>query len=105
MGVARWLVSHGYEVLHVRTLLAPDTPDSLIAFVANREGLMVVTHDSDFKRITDLLPVGERTRFRTGAGRIVLGVNEAFAVERLEAEWEGVLFHHAQAEKRKSDVC
>ena len=100
MGVARWLIARGYEVFHVRMLLAPDSPDPLIAFIANREGLMVVTHDSDFRNITDLLPTGERSRFRTGAGRIVLRVNEAYAVERLEAEWDSVLFHHAQAEKR-----
>lgn len=102
MAVARWLMAKGYEVLHVRDILAADSPDPLIAFVANQEGLIVVTHDKHFRNIAKLLPVGSRNTFASGSGRISLQVNEAYAVARLEDEWDAVLFHYHCAVQRNT---
>jgi len=100
MAVARWLTAKGYEVLHVRDILAADSPDKLIAFVANEAGLIVVTHDKHFRKIAELLPEGTRNRFVAGSGRITLRVNEAHAVRRLESEWDAFLFYYDRAVQR-----
>lgn len=40
-----FLVEQGYEVFRVRDTTGTDAPDSVIAFVANAEGLVLITHD------------------------------------------------------------
>ncbi len=92
-----FLVELGYEVFRVRDTTGVDAPDSLIAFVANSEGLVLVTHDRHFRRFSRLLAGQQRRQFESGAGHIVLQVRESRSVERLRAEWRHILYHHADA--------
>lgn len=46
--LVREFVSLGHECQQVRTLLAPDAPDDLIARTANAVGAVMVTKDADF---------------------------------------------------------
>lgn len=81
-------------------LTAPDAPDNLIAFVASHDGLILVSHDRDFKRFAHLFPVGQRATFRRGAGQIIIQVRENQARERLSVLWESILFHYQLAQRQ-----
>lgn len=96
--VRDFLVGLGYEVLRVRDTTGAGAPDSLIAFVANSEGLVLITHDRHFRRFSRLLTGEQRRQFEAGAGQIVLQVRETRSVERLRAEWRHILYHHADAQ-------
>jgi predicted nuclease of predicted toxin-antitoxin system len=95
--VGRYLSERGHEVLYARTSLGSMSPDQLIAFTAETRGLVVVTHDKDFRRFSQLLPVGFQRRFARVAGRISLNVKEPRAVQRIREEIEAIEFHYAQA--------
>ena len=92
------LVELGYEVLRVRDTTGADSPDPLIAFVASSEGLVLITHDKDFRRFSRLLSGQQRRWFEAGAGHIVLRVRENRSVERLKAERKRVLFLYEDAQ-------
>lgn len=96
--VRDFLVDLGYEVLRVRDTTGAGAPDSLIAFVANSQGLVLITHDQHFRRFSRLLTGEQRRQFEAGAGHIVLKVRENRSVERLRAEWRHILHHHADAQ-------
>lgn len=81
VSVCKFLSEQGYEVARTSELTAPDAPDNLIAFVASHDGLILVSHDRDFKRFTHLFPVGQRVAFRRGAGQIIIQVRENQARE------------------------
>jgi hypothetical protein len=84
IGVGSFFTARGHTVFRVTDILGSMSPDQLIAFTAGTEGLVVVTHDRDFRRFTQLLPAGLRGRYRHGSGRIILAVRETEAVARLE---------------------
>jgi G:T-mismatch repair DNA endonuclease (very short patch repair protein) len=96
--VRSFLVDQGFEVFRVRDTAGAGAPDSLIAFVANSQGLVLITHDQHFRRFSRLLSREQRRQFEMGAGHIVLKVRENRSVERLQAEWRHILCHHADAE-------
>ncbi|MDP9365836.1 MAG: DUF5615 family PIN-like protein [Chloroflexota bacterium] len=81
--VRTFFEGRGYEVRAVSEVLGKSSPDQLIAFTAGTHGLVVVTHDPDFRRFTQLLPAGTRRTYRRGAGRIILAVDETEAASRL----------------------
>ncbi len=97
--VLDFLVGRGFETLRVRDTTGAEAPDSLIGFVANSQGLVLVTHDRHFRRFSRLLAGQQRRQFETGAGHIVLQVRENRSVERLQAEWRHILHHHADAQE------
>lgn len=96
--VLDFLVELGYDVLRVRDTTGAGAPDNVIAFVANAEGLVLITHDRHFRRFSRLLTGEQRRRFEAGAGQIVLQVRENRSVERLRAEWRHILHHYADAQ-------
>ena len=90
--VGRALSSAGHEVVLLRTQLAPNSPDPLVAAVAEMNGAVLVSHDSDFKSLAPRAGVGRR-RFRT-LSRIGLKCSEPQAGSRItealsliEHEW------------------
>ena len=81
--VGRALSSAGHEVVLLRTELAPDSPDPLVAAVAEMNGAILVSLDSDFKSLAPRAGVGRR-RFRT-LSRIGLKCSEPQAGPRIIA--------------------
>ncbi len=51
-------IRRGHDVKFSRDVLQQNSPDPLIAIAASLNGLIVVTHDADFKRYRDLFPTG-----------------------------------------------
>ncbi|MCC6421701.1 MAG: DUF5615 family PIN-like protein [Gemmataceae bacterium] len=96
--VLEYLNALGFEVLRVRDTTGADAPDSLIAFIANAEGLVLISHDRHFRHNSRLLTGAQRRQFESGAGSIVLQVRENRSVERLQAEWRHILYHYEDAQ-------
>lgn len=61
--VAKALESAGREVIRLRTKTAPDSPDTLVAAVAEANSAILVTMDGDFKSIAARTGIGQR-RYR-----------------------------------------
>jgi len=83
--VIDFLKARGHDVQLSRDVFQPESPDRLLAIGAALEGLVVVSHDRDFRRFSDLFPQGFRTRAKTSTGRIVIAVEPAKALARIEA--------------------
>lgn len=96
--VLAFLAEQGYEAVPVRDVSGADAPDSLIAFIANSQGLVLITHDHHFRRLSRLLAGEQRRAFEVGAGTILLPLRENRSVERLRAEWRRILFMHEDAQ-------
>ena len=62
-GVCKTLESAGYEVIRLRQKTAPDSPDMLVAAVAEANNAILVTMDSDFKKLVSRIGIGQR-RYR-----------------------------------------
>ena len=61
--VSRTLKSAGYTVIRLREKTAPDSPDTLVAAVAEANNAVLVTMDGDFKSIAARTGIG-RNRYR-----------------------------------------
>lgn len=61
--VARTLEKYSHEVVRLREKTAPDSPDTLVAAVAEANNAILVTMDGDFKSIARRSGIGQR-RFR-----------------------------------------
>ena len=61
--VPRALESAGYTVERLRLKTATNAPDTLVAAIAEANGAILVTMDSDFKSIASRIGIGQR-RFR-----------------------------------------
>jgi predicted nuclease of predicted toxin-antitoxin system len=61
--VPKMLEEAGYAVIRLREKTAPDSPDSLVAAVAEANDAVVVTMDGDFKAIAARTGIGQR-RYR-----------------------------------------
>lgn len=96
-----YLLSRGYESFRSRDLSGVDAPDDIVAFIANSDGLVLITHDRDFRDISRLLPETQRGQFRRGAGQLLLQVPENRAVELIEDLWPSILFHFHDAQTRR----
>jgi len=99
--VADLFVARGHDVQLARLRLRQDSPDQLLAFASAVEGLVIVTHDGDFRRYKDLFPQGYRTQARRLTGRIYLNLEPARAAARINTLMEVIEFHHADAAKRR----
>jgi predicted nuclease of predicted toxin-antitoxin system len=93
----------GYEVTLLRERIAPTSPDPLVAAVSEMHGAVLVSLDSDFKRLAPRVPVGQRQRFRR-LSRIGLRCRAPQCARRLKAclsliahEW---MVAQASADKR-----
>jgi len=61
--VAKALEAFGKKVMRLREKTAPDSPDTLVAAVAEANGAILVTMDADFKQIAGRNGIGNR-RFK-----------------------------------------
>jgi predicted nuclease of predicted toxin-antitoxin system len=61
--VCKTLESFGFETIRLRQKTAPDSPDTLVAAVAEANCAILVTLDSDFNSIANRTGLGRR-RFR-----------------------------------------
>lgn len=101
--VARVLEDHGREVIRLRTKTAPDSPDALVAAVAEANDAVLVTMDGDFKAIAARTGIGQRRHRRLSLLRFEK-CRESSAAKRLESalslidhEWE---FGNGQKDRR-----
>ncbi len=85
--VRRLIVDRGYEVLIARDVFETGAPDEVLAFAVEQNGLILVSHDKDFKDLKRTLPQGQRNRIANGAGRILLSMPETRAAGRLDEIW------------------
>lgn len=92
--VGEWLSGRGYEVLYSRDVTGVSAPDEILAFLIEMNGLIIVTHDNDFKQLRRQLPPGHVRRVTNGAGRICLSVRENRAKARLEEIWDVIEFNY-----------
>ena len=58
--VCKVLEGAGYETIRLRQKTAPDSPDMLVAAVAEANNAILVTFDSDFKSIASRTGIGAR---------------------------------------------
>lgn len=84
--VADLLRDRGHDVYLAREIIAPGTPDHILATISAIDSLILVTHDRDFKQFLNMIPHGHRARVAKGSGRLQLLINEATARQRLEFE-------------------
>ena len=61
--VAKALEAEGRVVIRLRTKTAPDSPDTLVAAVAEANNAVLITMDGDFKAIAARTGIGQR-RYR-----------------------------------------
>jgi len=61
--VPKMLEANGYAVIRLREKTAPDSPDNLVAAVAEANDAVLVTSDGDFKSIAARTGIGQR-RYR-----------------------------------------
>jgi hypothetical protein len=96
-----------YEVLLTREAFATGTPDALLAFASDNEGLIIVTRDKDFKQLKSMLPQGYQNRITSGSGQIVLhSLSILQIVPRLEQEWAFIEFGYQEAiREQKRFIC
>ena len=62
--VAAVFEDRGHTVLYLRDVLAPDSPDEIVAAFSEAEDAVLVSLDGDFKRIAPRIPNSQRRRFR-----------------------------------------
>lgn len=94
--VGRALREAGHEVILLREQLAPDSPDPLVAAVAEMNDAVLVSLDTDFKSLAPRAGIGRR-RFQR-LSRIGLKCPEPRAARRMqdalsliEHEWQVAL--------------
>lgn len=99
----RVLRNAGQEVILLRERIAPDSPDPLVAAVSEMHGAVLISLDSDFKRLAPRVPKGQRQRFRR-LSRIGLRCKAPRCAQRLsvvlsliEHEW---MIAQSSADKR-----
>jgi predicted nuclease of predicted toxin-antitoxin system len=80
--VGELLLARGHQVEFVRDWLGQGTKDQAVAFAADRQQAIVVTHDKDFKALAQRAPNGSRAQYKA-LGRISLRCREARARSRL----------------------
>lgn len=100
--VGRVLTSLGHEVVLLREKLPPNSPDALVASISEQNNAVLISMDSDFRKLAPRIPLGKR-RFRK-LSRIGLKCAEPKAARRLEDalslfehEWERA---QAQSDRR-----
>jgi predicted nuclease of predicted toxin-antitoxin system len=91
--VPKMLEEHGYTVIRLREKTAPDSPDSLVAAVAEANNAVLVTMDGDFKAIAARTGIGQRRYKRLSLIRFErcreskAAPRLKFALSLIEHEW------------------
>jgi hypothetical protein len=87
--------------MFAKDVFGESTPDPMLAFTAEFEGVVVVTHDRDFRRFSKLVPDSAKGKFKRGAGRISLSVTEDRALARVREELDVIEFHFERATRAR----
>ena len=98
--VAIFLQQRGHEIVFVRDVLLPGTPDPVVAAIGDQmEAIVVTWNQSDFRNLVARAPIGTRQRFRN-LGRITFRCNETRGRTRVEQLIESIEFEHLQCQKQ-----
>lgn len=97
--VCRFLEERGHEVIRLRTILATDTPDPIVAKTAMDLGAILISDDQDFNVIAGRKPTARQRRFQR-LSRVNMRCPHAKAVERLAAAIALVEFEFEGAQSR-----
>jgi predicted nuclease of predicted toxin-antitoxin system len=91
----KFLEGRGHSVIRLRDVIPVDSPDPMVAKVAQDNDAILLTHDGDFKRIAPRIAHGQRARFNR-LSKVHLNCEQARATDRLAAaigliefEWVG----------------
>lgn len=83
----------------LRDVLPTNTPDPIVAKVAQDSDCILLTHDGDFKNVAPRVPIGSKTRFKK-LSRIHLACPQARGAERIAAAIALVEFEWVAAQER-----
>jgi len=86
-------------VTRLRDVLPTNTPDPIVAKVAQDSDCILLTHDGDFKTVAPRVPKGSKARFKK-LSRIHLACPQVRGAERLAAAIALVEFEWAAAQTR-----
>jgi hypothetical protein len=106
--VGEILRDKGHDVILLRRRIAPDSPDPLVAAVSEMYGAVLVSLDSDFKRLAPRIPKGQRQRFRK-LSRIALRCKAPRCAPRMQAclslvEHEWIIAQHSSDKRMIVDI-
>lgn len=90
----------GHEVIRLRDVMPPDSPDPIVATAAESAEAILVSHDRDFAKIAPRIPKGERSRFKR-LSRIHLQCRYPSAAQRMIAALSLIQFEWEEAQGRK----
>ena len=96
----KFLEARGHTVTRLRDVLPTNTPDPIVAKVAQDTDCILLTHDGDFKRVAPRIEKGSRKRFGR-LSRIHLSCPQARAEKRLAAAIALIEFEWVGAQARK----
>ena len=57
--VRRFIENRGYDVMVARDVFETGAPHEMLAFAVEHDGLILVSHDKDFKDLKRTLPQGQ----------------------------------------------
>jgi predicted nuclease of predicted toxin-antitoxin system len=81
--VAAVLEANGHSVIRLRNVMPTDSPDPVVAAACEQAGLVLITHDNDFKSMAKRMQISNR-RF-SKLSHIRLGCRETRSAARVEA--------------------
>lgn len=97
--VCRFLEERGHEVTRLSQVLPTDTPDPIVAKVAQDAGMILISDDQDFKQVAGRKLTAHKPRFRK-LSRINMKCKHAVAVKRLAAAMTLIEFEYEIAQAR-----
>ena len=83
----------------LRDVLPTDSPDPIVAKVAQDDESILLTHDGDFKTVAPRVALGQRNRFRK-LSKVHLNIEQARSEGRLAAAITMIEFEWASAQAR-----
>lgn len=63
--VGKKLIDLGCQAQFIRDLIPAGSVDPLVAFVAEDNGAVLISHDGDFQKIANRIPKGQKSRFKS----------------------------------------
>lgn len=90
---------HNHIVKLLREIMPTDSPDPVVATVADMDGAILVSCDHDFAAIAPRILKGMRARFRR-LSRIAIRCKEFHAARRIEEAMEFIELEYRTAQQR-----
>jgi predicted nuclease of predicted toxin-antitoxin system len=97
--VCKFLEARGHEVVRLRSELATDTPDPIVAKHAQDTGTILLSDDGDYNAIAPRAGKPHKPRFRK-LSRVNLKIKHAQSVNRLAAAITLIEFEYELAQAR-----